>query len=64
MLVGECVPASCSGEDLSTVLGAAEAAAAAQASAGGMGASIRTVHVRAVPGGYDIYMDPKLHILG
>lgn len=64
MLVGECVPARCSAHDLRSLLESAEAAAAADASAAGIDARIRTVHVRPVPGSYNVYADPKFHILG
>ncbi|XP_035429809.2 nose resistant to fluoxetine protein 6 [Spodoptera frugiperda] len=64
MLVGECVPASCDISALTTILGAAERAAAAQATDSGLLASFSTVKVRPVPGDYDLFADPKLQILG
>ncbi|XP_075986822.1 O-acyltransferase like protein-like [Anticarsia gemmatalis] len=64
MLVGECVPASCDARSMTMLLGAAEVAATEHAAVTGLGASFSTVNVRPVPGGYDLFADPKLHILG
>ncbi|KAJ8734676.1 hypothetical protein PYW08_013926 [Mythimna loreyi] len=64
MLVGECVPASCDKGAITSLLGAAEGAAIALASTSGLSASFSTLNVRPVPGGYDLFADPKLHILG
>ncbi|XP_026725868.1 nose resistant to fluoxetine protein 6-like [Trichoplusia ni] len=64
MLVGECVPATCDANAITTLLGAAEKYAAAQASNVGLFASFSTVNVRPVPGSYDLFADPKLQILG
>lgn len=64
MLVGECVPASCDAQAVTMLLGAAEVAASEDAASSGLEASFKTVNMRPVPGGYDLFADPKLHILG
>ncbi|XP_037300821.1 nose resistant to fluoxetine protein 6 [Manduca sexta] len=64
MLVGECVPASCSADALSSLLKASEVTAAEQASAAGLTASFQHITVRPVPGAYDVFADPKLLIIG
>ncbi|XP_012548006.1 nose resistant to fluoxetine protein 6 [Bombyx mori] len=64
MLLGECVPASCSGDALGVLLQASEQATVAKASALGVSASLVTLVVRPVPGGYDVYSDIKFQILG
>ncbi|XP_047534911.1 nose resistant to fluoxetine protein 6-like [Vanessa atalanta] len=64
MLVGQCVPASCSKDALKTLLDSSEALIAGRAAAVGIDASFTTLYVRPVPGSYDILNDPKFHILG
>ncbi|XP_046973932.1 nose resistant to fluoxetine protein 6-like [Vanessa cardui] len=64
MLVGQCVPASCSKDALKTLLDASEELIAARAAAVGIDASFTTLYVRPVPGSYDVLYDPKFHILG
>ncbi|CAG5042180.1 unnamed protein product [Parnassius apollo] len=64
MLVGQCMPASCNGSDIATVLEASEVAAEKRAEANGIAASIRTLYVRPVPGPYDLLADIKVQILG
>ena len=64
MLVGQCLPASCSKEAVKTVLDAAEELAVAAAARAGFDAAFNTMYVRAVPGSYNLFADPKFHILG
>ncbi|CAH2100104.1 unnamed protein product [Euphydryas editha] len=64
MLVGQCVPASCSKDAIKTLLGSSEAVIAARAAAAGIDASFTTLYVRPVPGSYDILNDLKFQILG
>ncbi|KAJ0181075.1 hypothetical protein K1T71_003160 [Dendrolimus kikuchii] len=64
MLVGECVPAACSKDALFSLLGAAEVMASRQAADNGISAHFRTIHVRPVPGTYNLFADIKLQILG
>ncbi|XP_041974726.1 nose resistant to fluoxetine protein 6-like [Aricia agestis] len=64
MLVGQCVPVSCSSDAVKSLLVAGEARAVAAASAFGISASLSTLYVRPVPGSYNILEDRKFHILG
>lgn len=64
MTVGQCVPAACEKRDMAEMLQVAEAAARAAASAAGFKASVKISSIRRVPGDYNIYADPKVHILG
>lgn len=64
MLVGQCVPASCSKDAIKMLLSSSEAVIAARAAAAGIDASFTTLYVRPVPGSYDILNDFKFHILG
>lgn len=64
MLVGECVPASCDASAVTRLLQAAETVASSHAAAIGFDASLNTISLRAVPGKYDLFADPKMHILG
>lgn len=63
MTVGQCVPAACEKRDMAAMLRVAEAAALASASAAGFAATVKINSIRRVPGDYNIYADPKVHIL-
>lgn len=64
MTVGQCVPAACEKRDVAELIRLAEATAHAAAAASGIAASVKTSSIRRVPGDYDVYADPKVHILG
>lgn len=64
MLLGECMPASCDARAVNMLLGAAEASATESAANLGLEASFSILKVRPVPGDYNLFADPKLHILG
>lgn len=64
MLVGQCMPASCSKDAVKMLLDGAEEMASTAAALAGIDAKITTLYVRAVPGSYSLMADPKMHILG
>ncbi|CAK1548341.1 unnamed protein product [Leptosia nina] len=64
MLVGQCMPLSCTNKEVQSLLQAAEFAAANRAAAAGIRATAETLYVRPVPGPYNVLEDFKMHIIG